>query len=83
LCYEWNIKHTPKAEDYRNDINAGLNALHNREDAWQFCYHRMKTYNQMVCSIKPLKLKYWVSKDIIDKLMDIDPNLEPDPEITL
>jgi len=52
-CRDWNLLHL-NDDDY--------------ESAYDWCYNTLPTFNKMVYSFKPLKLKYWLTEDMIKKL---------------
>lgn len=54
MCYDYNIRH--------------LSPLSNlKEDAYKWFYDKY-SYEDMLFSFNPLKLKYWYTKEEIDKI---------------
>lgn len=59
-CFNYNIHHIDN-NTYSEDDNA-----------FKFAYDAMKSYDSMVYSIIPLRDKYWLSQEAIDKLNSIE-----------
>lgn len=53
MCKDWSLLHVSD-DDY--------------ESAYDWCYSTLPTFNKMVYSFKPLKLKYWLAEDVIKKI---------------
>lgn len=56
LCYDWNMDHITEMVEGKET------------SAYEWFYSELPHYNDMVLSFRPLKFKYWFSKDKLNKI---------------
>lgn len=57
LCYKYDMKHF-------NEIDIGL-----KKSAYEWAMRSLPRLHQMMYSWRPLKLKWWLRKDMMDELL--------------